>query len=184
LLRRGGVNERDATLINISSTPGRLAALKAKRIDALVGYAPEPEMAVIEGYGEILIDSASDMPEIRSIEYILHFSQARFLREKAPIVEAYVRAVAKSLKLIKDNSAVARDAFFAQMATKSFSGKSDPQLEELQWNNMRPYFPTAMAITAAGLSGARTFFHIPATLSDDMLIENSIAHRVDSSTAN
>ena len=63
-------------LINISSTPGRLAALKAKRIDALVGYAPEPETAMIEGYGEILIDSATDIPEIKTIEYIMHFGRA------------------------------------------------------------------------------------------------------------
>ncbi len=73
LLRRGGLGERDAVLINISSTPGRLAALKAKRIDALVGYAPGPETAMIEGYGEILIDSATDIPEIKTIEYIRYF---------------------------------------------------------------------------------------------------------------
>jgi len=73
LLRRGGLGERDAVLINISSRPGRLAALKAKRIGALVGYAPGPETAMIEGYGEILIDSATDIPEIKTIEYIMYF---------------------------------------------------------------------------------------------------------------
>ena len=78
LFRRAGLGERDAVLINISSTPGRLAALKAKRIDALVGYAPEPETAMLEGYGEILINSATDIPEIRD-DRIHHVVRARRL---------------------------------------------------------------------------------------------------------
>jgi ABC-type nitrate/sulfonate/bicarbonate transport system substrate-binding protein len=169
-------------LINISSGPGRLAALKAKRIDALVGYAPEPETAMLEGYGEILVDSASDMPEQNSIAYILHFTRSRFLQDKRPVAEAYIGALAKAVNLMKDDTVVARDAFFAQMSAKSFGGKTDPRLAQMQWENMRPYFPTAMAITAAGLAGARTFFHIPSSLSDDTLIDNSIALRVDGAT--
>jgi NitT/TauT family transport system substrate-binding protein len=183
LLRRGGFADRDAALINISSTPGRLAALKAKRVDALVGYAPEPETAMLEGYGEILIDSATDIPEIKSIEYIMHFGQAAYIREKPDVIERLVRALAKATKLMKDDTAVARDAFFAQMSAKAFGGATDPKLAELQWNNMRPYFPAAMSITDDGMKGARTFFQIPDNLSDDTLIDNSIARRVDTVTA-
>ena len=182
LLRRGGHGERDAVLINISSAPGRLAALKAKRIDALVGYVPEPETAMIEGYGEILIDSATDIPEIRSIVYILHFSHARLLKEKPAIVEAYVRAIAKATKLMRDDAGTAREAFFAQMAAKAFGAKIDPKLAALQWEHMRPYFPTSMGASQAGLARARTFFHIPASLGDDGIVDNAIALRVDAAT--
>jgi NitT/TauT family transport system substrate-binding protein len=177
LLRRGGIGERDAVMINISSTPGRLAALKAKRIDGLVGYAPEPETAMLEGYGEILVDSATDIPEVRAIEYIMHFSRASFIKDKPDVVEKLVRALAKATKLMKDDTTVARDAFFAQMATKAFGVKTDPKLAELQWNNMRPYFATAMPIMDDGMVGARKFFHIPATLSDEALIDNTFARR-------
>jgi ABC-type nitrate/sulfonate/bicarbonate transport system substrate-binding protein len=181
LLRRGGLGERDATLINISSTPGRLSALKTKRVDALVGYAPEPETAMIEGFGSILIDSASDIPEVKSIAYIMHFSQQRFLQEKPAVAEAFIRAVARAVKLMKDDTATARDAFFAQMEAKSFGTKTDKKLAELQWQNMRPYFPTVMATTPAEIAGARKFFHIPDAQTDDALIDNSIAARVDAS---
>ena len=179
LFRRAGIGEREAVLINISSTPGRLAALKAKRIDALVGYAPEPETAMLEGYGEILVDSATDIPEIRAIEYIMWFSRAAFIQEKPELTERLTRALARATRLIKDDSATARDAFFAQMAAKAFGAKTDPKLAELQWNNMRAYFPPAMAITDDGMAGARRFFHIPAALSDATLIDNSFARRVD-----
>ncbi len=179
LLRRGGLGERDAVLINISSTPGRLAALKAKRIDALVGYAPEPETAMIEGYGEILIDSATDIPEIKTIEYIMYFGRASLVQDKPDVVERLMRALARATKLMQDDTAVARDAFFAQMAAKAFGAKTDPKLAELQWNNMRPYFATAMPITDAGMAGARKFFHIPDSISDAALIDNSFARRID-----
>ena len=182
LFRRGGLGERDAVLINISSTPGRLAALKAKKIDGLVGYAPEPEAAILDGYGEILVDSAADIPETKSVEYIMHFSRAAYLKDKPTVVEALVRALAKATSLMKNDTAAARDAFFAQMAVKSFGTKTEPKLAQLQWDNMRPYFPTAMAISAPGMTQARTFFHIPSSLSDDMLFDNSIAQRVDQST--
>jgi hypothetical protein len=48
---------------------------------------------------------------------------------------------------------------------------------------MRPYFPTAMSITDEGMKGARMFFQIPDNLSNETLIDNSIARRVDSATA-
>ena len=179
LFRRAGLGERDAVLINISSTPGRLAALKAKRIDALVGYAPEPETAMLEGYGEILIDSATDIPEIRTIEYIMWFARAAFIQEKPDVVERLTRALARATKLMKDDTAAARDAIFAQMAAKAFGARIDPKLAELQWNNMRAYFAPAMTITGDGMAGARKFFHIPAALSDGTLVDNSFAQRVD-----
>lgn len=183
LFRRGGLAERDAVMINISSTPGRLAALKTKRIDALVGYAPEPETAILEGYGEILINSASDIPEARTIEYIMHFGRASFVQEKPDLVERIVGSLAKATRLIKDDTTVARDAFFAQMSAKAAGGKIDPKLAELQWNNMRGYFAAVMSITDDGMAGARKFFHIPDAVGDDQLFENSFARRADGATA-
>jgi NitT/TauT family transport system substrate-binding protein len=183
LFRRGGLAERDAVMINISSTPGRLAALKTKRIDALVGYAPEPETAIVDGYGEILIDSAADIPEVRTIEYIMHFARADLIREKPELIQRIVRGLAKATRLIKDDTTVARDAFFAQMSAKSAGGKIDPKLAELQWNNMRAYFAPQMSITDEGMIGARKFFHVPDALRDDQLIDNSFARAVDGATA-
>ncbi|MGH6800784.1 MAG: ABC transporter substrate-binding protein, partial [Methylocella sp.] len=152
LLRRGGLGDRDAVLINVSSTPGRLAALKAKRVDGLVGYAPEPETAILEGYGEIIVDSSADIPETRSVEYITYYCRASYLKENSKTVEAFIRAVAKATALIKNDSAAARTAFFKQMATKSFGAKSDPRIEELQWSDMRPYFPADVPINLAEMA--------------------------------
>ena len=126
---------------------------------------------------------ATDIPEIKSIEYIMHFGRAAYIQEKPEVIERLVRSLAKATKLMKDDTAVARDAFFAQMSAKAFGGTTDPKLAN-QWNNMRPYFPAAMSITdeEGREKGARTFFQIPDNLSDDTLIDNSIARRVDAAT--
>ena len=183
LLRRGGLGERDAVMINISSTPGRLAALKAKRIDALVGYAPEPETADSRGLWRDPDQLGDRYPGNRRRSNTSCTSAGRpSSRTSPPWSSALVRALAKATKLMKDDTAVARDAFFAQMAAKAFGATTDPKLAELQWNNMRPYFATAMAITDAGMAGPRKFFHIASSISDDTLIDNAIAQRVDQTT--
>lgn len=178
LLRRGGLGDRDAVLINISSTPGRLAALKAKRVDGLVGYAPEPETAILEDYGEIVVDSSADIPETKAIEYITYYCRASYLKDNPKTVEAFIKAVAKATALIKNDSAAARTAFFKQMAEKSFGAKASPKLEELEWNDMRHYFPTDVSINVAEMARAREFFHIPATIHDEALFDVSFARRV------
>ena len=101
------------------------------------------------------------MPEIKSIVYILDLPQARFWQGKRAVAEAYIRSLAKAVKLMKDETAVARDAFFAQMSTKSFGGKTDPRLAQLQWDHWCPYFATSMAISAAGLAGSEDLLPHP-----------------------
>jgi len=107
---------------------------------------------MLEGYGEILIDSATDIPAIRTIEYIMWFSRANFIQEKPDLVERLTRALGRATKLMQADSATARDAFFAQMAAKAFGAKTDPKLAELQWNNMRSYFATGLATPEEGMA--------------------------------
>ena len=180
LFRRGGFGDRDAVLINISSTPGRLAALKAKRIDALVGYAPEPETAMLEGYGEILINSATDIPEIRSIEYIMWFARAAYHPG-----EARGRRAADPRARQGDETDEGRHRDGArrllrpdvrQGVRRQRRTRSSPSCSG---TTCAPTSPTAMSITDDGMAGRQEFFHIPATLSDETLIDNSFARRVD-----
>jgi len=111
----------------------------------------------------------------------MHFGRAAYLEEKPEVTERLVRALAKATRLMKDDTAVARDAFFAH--AKAFGGTTDTKLAELQRNNMRPYFPTAMSMTGEGMKEARPFLQISDNLSNETLIDNWIARRVDGATA-
>jgi NitT/TauT family transport system substrate-binding protein len=174
-LELGGVDPKSVVLINISSTPGRLAALKAKKIDALGGYPPEPEVAVVDGYGEILVNAARDMPDSKNIEYILYYSSGSFMKNKPDVLKAFTRAIAKASRMMNQNPDAARKAFFAQMETKSAGAKIDPKLANLEWDDMRPYYPGSIAISPTGLSGGREFFRVPASVTAEMLVDPSIA---------
>jgi ABC-type nitrate/sulfonate/bicarbonate transport system substrate-binding protein len=174
LLKRANIDEKSVTMINMSSAPGRLAALKAKKVDALVGYPPEPEAAIVGGYGEILVDPARDMPDVKSIEYILYFSSGAYITEKPDVVKAFARAVAEASKLINENPDRAREAYFAQMSAKAAGGKIDPKLAKLQWEHMLPYYTADVAIGTDSLAGARQFFHVPATVSDKALVDSTV----------
>ena len=174
-LKLGGVDEKSVVMINISSSPGRLAALKAKKIGALGGYPPEPEIAVVNGYGDILVNAARDMPDSKSIEYILYFSSGSFIKKSPKVLEAFTRAIAKASKLLHDNPDAARKAFFAQMETKAAGAKVDPKLAKLEWTDMLPYYARSIAISPKGLAGSRDFFHVPASVTDKMLVDRDIA---------
>ncbi|MBN8956763.1 MAG: hypothetical protein J0H17_09310 [Rhizobiales bacterium] len=118
----------------------------------------------------------------------MYFARAAYLKAKPMVIEALVRALAKATKLMNNDTATARDAFFAhdaffaQMTAKSFGVKTDPKLAQLQWDDMRPYFPATMAISESAMARAWTFFHIPNSLKDKALIDNTVALRVDQSS--
>lgn len=174
-LNLGGVNPKSVVLINISSAPGRLAALKAKRIDALGGYPPEPEIAVVNGYGEILVNAARDMPDSKNIEYILYFSSGAFIRNKPGVLRAFTRAIARASKLMNDHPEAARKALFAAIEAKAGGVKVDPRLAKMEWEDMRPYYPGNIAISSPGLADARTFFRVPDSVTNEMLVDPDIA---------
>ncbi len=64
------------TLINMTSTAGRLAALKRARIDAIVGGQPEPETAIAGGYGVILLNPKTDLPGLGKLDYMVQVVRA------------------------------------------------------------------------------------------------------------
>jgi hypothetical protein len=85
---------------------------------------------MLEGYGEILIDSATDIPEIRTIEYIMWFSRARLHPGEAGSGRAAHARARQGDEADQADTATARDAFFAQMAAKAFGAKTDPKLAD------------------------------------------------------
>ena len=126
---------------------------------------------------------ATDIPEIKSIEYIMHFGRAAYLQEKPGVVERLVRALAKATKLMQEDTAVARDAFFAQMSAKAFGGISTEVGGAAMRTSGVPISPLPCRSRTEGMKGARTFFQMPDNLSNETLIDNSIARRVDGATA-
>ena len=94
LLRRGGLGERDAVLINISSASGPVGGIEGEadrrtgRICA--GAGDRDARGLRRNPDQLGVRHAGDQ---NSIAYIMHFTRSRFLQDKRPVAEAYIACV-------------------------------------------------------------------------------------------
>jgi len=166
------------TLINMTSTAGRLAALKRGRIDAIIGGQPEPETAIAGGYGVMLVNPKADLPGLGKLDYMVQVVRADYLKQNPAIVEHYLRAIKRSEDLVKDHPDEAKRAFFAYELNDAHGGAIDPAIADEAWKNMLAYFPDTLRLEPAQVAAARKFFDISAAVSDTTFIDNGIADRV------
>ena len=111
-LGAGSIPVSEVTLINMTSTAGRLAALKRGRIDAIVGGQPEPETAQAGGYGVMPINPKVDLPGLNRLDYMVQVVREDYLKQNPGIVERYLRGIRRSEDLIRSHPDDAKQAFF------------------------------------------------------------------------
>lgn len=177
-LRAGSVPAGQVTLINMTSSAARLAALKRGRIDAIVGGQPEPETAEAGHYGVLLVNPKTDLPSLGTLDYMVQAVRADYLRAQPRVVEKYLRGIAQSEAFIRAHPDEAKRAYYAYLANDAHGAHLDPAIADAAWKNMLPYFPASLRLNAPNLAAARQFFDIPATLTDAVLVDNSVADRV------
>lgn len=176
ILRRAGMSESDVTMINISSGPGRLATLKAGKIDAVIGYTPEPETAKLEGYGDIFIRSDKDIPESLRVEYIVWVAPEKTISEKPEMIKKFAKGLEMAATLMRDHPDDARNAYFSEIRKKSNSSAVDAESEALQWENMRPFFAIPTKLDAAAVKAAWEYFHLPKEVTQGQMIDYSVSN--------
>jgi NitT/TauT family transport system substrate-binding protein len=177
-LTAAGLGERAATIININSAAARLTALKGGRIDGIVATPPEPEAAVVEGYGAVLIDPARDIPGIGKIVSTVEIVRDDYLKQNAAVVRRYLQALEHGRRLIKTDPEAARRAYEAYSRSDSKGGALDPKIAQLAWQNVLPFFADSLVTSRAQYDNARTFFKIPASVTYERFVDNSIAEAI------
>jgi NitT/TauT family transport system substrate-binding protein len=177
-LAAAGLGDRAATIININSAAARLTALKGQRIDAIVSNAPEPEVAVVQGFGAILVDPSRDLPEVGKIAFNVHVVRADFLTNNRPALNRYVRAVERARRLIKSDPEAAEKAFYDYQRRESQGNALDPKIADLAWKDALAIFPDTLATSREQYANAQKFFKIPATVTYEQFIDNSIVEGV------
>jgi NitT/TauT family transport system substrate-binding protein len=177
-LRAASIPAEQVTLINMTSSAARLAALKRGRIDAIVGGQPEPETAEAGHYGVLLVNPKTDLPSIGTLDYMVQAVRADYLNDKPQIVEKYLRGIAQSEAFIHAHPDDAKRAYYAYIASDTHGAHVAPAIADAAWKNMLPYFPATLRLNAPNVAAARQFFDIPATLTDAVLLDNTVADRV------
>jgi NitT/TauT family transport system substrate-binding protein len=179
VLAAAGLGEREATIVNINSDAARLSALKGGKIDAIVATSPEPEVAVIGGYGTVLVDPAKDLADVQDVASTVHVVRTDFLEKNRDVLQRYIGAVNRGRLFIKSNPDEAKTAYYTYVKAAA-EGAADPdsKVATLSWNNVRSSFADSLAVTKQQYANAQRFFKIPATVTFEKFIDNSLADRL------
>jgi len=173
-LAAAGLGDRAASIINLNSASARLSALKAGRIDGLVGSPPEPEIAVAQGYGTILVDPTRDLPELGQLSSNVHIVRADYLSSHRTVVRRYLQAVDRALRLARSDPDGAKRAFYDYERHESQGNELDPVIADLAWKDIVLSFGDALATSPDQYANAQKFFKIPPSVSYQQFIDNSV----------
>ncbi len=177
-LAAAGLGEREATILNINSAAARLTALKAGRIDAIVGSAPEPETAITEGYGRILVDPVKDVPEISDIASTVQLVRADYLATHATILHRYLVALDKARQLVRTEPEKAKAAYYDYMRVEANGVELAPVVKDLAWASVVSATAPSPILSVGEYERAQQFFKIPGTVSYEKFVDNALARSV------
>jgi NitT/TauT family transport system substrate-binding protein len=99
LKRRGFVRDKDYTLIAAGSTHLRIGALKGGKVDAIPLSSGERQTLEDEGY-PVLLEVGKVVPEIPLAVLV---AGKQFAAKEPELVARFIRALGKSMQLIKSN---------------------------------------------------------------------------------
>lgn len=174
VLAAAGLSDRAASIINLNSTAERLTALRAGRIDALVGTPPEPEVAVAKGYGAVLVDPTRDLPELGKLTSNVHVVRADYLSSHPTVVRRYLQAIYQAFRLTHSDPERAKKAFYDYEQQESQGNALDPVIADLAWKDILQGFGDTLTTSREQYANAQKFFKIPASVTYDEFIDNSV----------
>lgn len=180
VLAAAGLEDRAASIININSSAARLTALKARSIDALMGVPPEPETAIVEGYGAILVDPTKDLQGVGKLASNIHVVRADYLTSHQGLVRRYLQAVNRAFQLAHTDPETAKKAFYDSQRDESQGNALDPKIADLAWKDITLSFGDSLATSREQYANAQKFFKIPTSVSYEQFIDNSVLDNIAS----
>jgi NitT/TauT family transport system substrate-binding protein len=99
LARSAGLDpERDMKILAVGFGAARMAALRTNQVDLTCGDAPEADQVELEGFGELFLDCAQEVPVFREFSYTLVLVTPDVAAERPDLV----RRVAQTLGQAND----------------------------------------------------------------------------------
>lgn len=145
--------QRDATLVNLGASPSAaMGALTAGRVDALSFFQPVGQMVETNGDGSILISpQRGDVPELSGALHGVVFSSEELVGAKQEQVEAFNRAIDKSLDYIRED----RDGTRALL--EDYLQETSPETLDALMDILPEEVADSAAIDREAYETARTF---------------------------
>ncbi len=180
LLQAEGIGPDQARLVNVGTMDGRLAALRAKRIDAFLDGSPAPELALQDHSGAALVTPARDMKNLLSAEYLIFAVRGDYLKSHPDVVRRFLLAEQQALNTIRTDPDKARDAAFAFLADQASADDIgySKDIQQQAFASTLPNFPRTVLLDPAGLKQSRSFLHVSDKVSDAELTDSTIAQQI------
>ncbi|MDB5643329.1 MAG: transporter substrate-binding protein [Hyphomicrobiales bacterium] len=178
VLAAAGLGEREAKILNINSAAARLAALRAGRIDAIVGSSPEPETALLQGFGRMLVDPARDVPEIRDIASTVQVARADYLKTNEATVKSYLGAIDKARQVLRSDPQRAKTAYYAFLAREANGVELDEKIRDAAWATVVAASAPTSVLSPGQYERAQSFFKIGPAVTYEKFVDNRLARSV------
>lgn len=146
--------DKELSLQTMGDGATMIAALEAKAIDGFVLGSPVTNEAVQKGLGAIAISAITgEVPEFNGLMYLGLITSRDAIEKKRPQLQSMVKALARGMKLVRDNPAEARriarahftdidDATFNETYAEHLKGiPASPMLTPAQYQQtVKAYF--------------------------------------------
>lgn len=118
LARTNGIDpERDMKILAVGFGAARMAALRANQVDITVGDAPEADQVALEGFGELFLNCAREVPIFREFPYTVALVTPGFANEQPEAVRGIAQTLGEANDMFHTNFGEVVDVLKRQFAS-------------------------------------------------------------------
>jgi ABC-type nitrate/sulfonate/bicarbonate transport system substrate-binding protein len=118
LLRTVGIDpEQDAKILAVGFGAARMAALRTNQVDVTFGDSPEADQVELEGFGELFLNCAKEVPIFKEFPYTVALVTPDFANEQPDRVRQIAQTLAQANNLFKTNFGQTVDVLKQQFAS-------------------------------------------------------------------
>ena len=118
LARTNGIDpERDMKILAVGFGAARMAALRTNQVDITVGDAPEADQVEMEGFGELFLNCAREVPIFQEFPYTVALVTPAFANEQPEVVRGIARTLGEANNIFQTNFGEVVDVLKRQFAS-------------------------------------------------------------------
>jgi ABC-type nitrate/sulfonate/bicarbonate transport system substrate-binding protein len=143
LARSAGIDpERDMKILAVGFGAARMAALRTNQVDVTVGDAPEADQVELEGFGELFLNCAHEVPLFREFPYTVALVTPELANERPELVRRVARTLGQANDMFATRFGEAVDILKQQFASVP------PKAMERALERDRDSYPRGCRMTA------------------------------------
>jgi NitT/TauT family transport system substrate-binding protein len=118
LARNAGIDpERDTKILAVGFGAARMAALRTNQVDVTVGDAPEADQVELEGFGELFINCAHEVPIFREFPYTVVLVTPELANQQSDLVRRIAQTLGQANDMFQARFGEAVDILKQQFAS-------------------------------------------------------------------